>query len=313
MDRKKHFLTLLDYSKEDLLGLIKLAQNIKASPLAYKVLDGKTLLMIFEKTSTRTRISFESATTQMGGHAIYMNTMDSKIKEGESWADTAKVFSRYVHGVVARLYRHDDLEKMAEVSTVPIINGLTDLFHPCQTLADLLTVRENVKYDLRGITIAFLGDCGYNMAHSTMIGFSKLGMNVNLVCPDKATYQPNEWVLEQAKKQAEGAINILHDPQEGVKDVDIIYTDTWYSPGQENKEQRIEDFKPYQVNSELLKFAKPRAVVMHCLPAFRGYEITDEVIDGEQSIVFPQAENRLHIQKAILAMLIGKVGLVDLE
>ena len=304
-DRKKHFLTLLDYSPEEISDLVEKAKEMKSQRVNLKLLPGKVLLMLFEKTSTRTRISFETAMTQLGGHAIFMEARVSKIKEGEALKDSARVFSEYVDGVMARLYKQEDLEEIAEHSKVPVINGLTDAFHPCQTLSDILTVKEYKGNNLEGLKLAFVGDCGYNMAQSTMIGFSKMGVDVNLVCPDKKIYQPMDWVWKKAKKQFESEVKLVHDPVEGVKDVDIVYTDTWVSPGQKNREQRIKDLRPFQVNSRLIRHAKKDAIVMHCLPAFRGFEITDDVIDGPQSIVFHQAQNRLHAQKALLVELLG--------
>lgn len=300
----KHLLSDFDFNREEILKLLSLAQEIKENPEKFSdALRNKTLAMYFEKTSTRTRVSFEAAMTQLGGHGIYLDAKVTQAAKGESLADTAKTLSRYCDAIMARMYKQSDLEIMAQNSSVPVINGLTGMFHPCQTFGDLLTVKEKLG-DLKG-TIAFLGDCGFNMAHSTSVSFSKMGMDVNLVCPQIRAYMPNEEIIEKAKKEAIGQINIIHDPIAGVKDVEVIYTDTWVSMGQEAEaEQRIKDLKPFQVNSDLVKYARERAIIMHCLPAYRGYEITAEVLDGPNSVIWDQAENRLHVQKAILSLLL---------
>ncbi|MCX6818637.1 MAG: ornithine carbamoyltransferase [Candidatus Aenigmarchaeota archaeon] len=299
----QHLLSDFDLSAEEILDIIKLAEKIKSNPSEFsKALENKSLGMIFEKTSTRTRVSFEAAMTQLGGHAIYLDTRTTQLSKGESIADTTKVLSRYCDAIMARLYRQADLEVMAKAASVPVINGLTDLFHPCQILGDLLTVKE--KIGLNG-KLAFIGDCGFNIAHSILVSFSRIGMDVNLVCPKNENYMPNQDILKKAKEQAVGIINVIHDPVEGIRNADIVYTDTWVSMGQEaEKEQRIRDLKPYQVNQGLLRHAE-KALIMHCLPADRGREITDDVLDGPKSIVLDQAENRMHIQKAILVKLIG--------
>jgi len=307
----RYLLSDFDFNKEEVLGILNSAQEIKKNPEKFfDALKNKTLVMLFEKTSTRTRISFEAAMTQLGGHAIYWESRTSQIAKGEPLSDIGKVVSRYCQAIMARMYRQQDLEEIAKVATVPVINGLTDVFHPCQSLGDLLTVKEKLG-DLKG-TVAFFGDCGFNIGHSTMITFSKIRMNVNLVCPKKKKYQPNPEILKRAKKEAEGKIKIIHEPLEGIKNADVVMTDTWVSMGQEKESKpRIKDLRPYQVNSELMKKANKGAIFMHCLPAYRGYEMTKEVIDGPQSVVFDQAENRLHIQKAILLKLMkyGKRGI----
>ncbi|MBU4481619.1 ornithine carbamoyltransferase, partial [Patescibacteria group bacterium] len=304
-----------DFNKEEVLEILNLAREIKKKPEKFfDALKNKTLVMLFEKTSTRTRISFEAAMTQLGGHAIYWESRTSQLAKGEPLSDIGKVVSRYCQVIMARMYRQSDLEEFAKAASVPVLNGLTDIFHPCQSLGDLLTVKEKLG-DLKG-TVAFFGDCGFNMGHSTMITFSKIGMNVNLVCPiiqnpkgfcklEKKKYQPNLEILKRARKEAEGKIKIIHNPVEGIKNADVVMTDTWVSMGQEKESKpRIKDLGPYQVNSELMRKANKGAIFMHCLPAYRGFEITKEVIDGPQSVVFDQAENRLHIQKAILLKLI---------
>jgi len=300
----KHLLSDFDFNSKEVNELLNLAEKVKKNPEEFlSSLKNKTLAMYFEKTSTRTRVSFEVAMTQLGGHAVYLDARTTQSAKGEPLSDIAKTLSRYCDGIMARMYKQSDLEIMAKAASVLVINGLTDLFHPCQTLGDLLTVKEKLG-KLEG-TIAFLGDCGFNMAHSTLISFSKMAMNVNLVCPDIKDYMPKEEIVEKAQKEAVGEINIIHNPEEGVKNVDVVYTDIWVSMGQEKEmEQRIKDLKPYQVNSSLLRSAKKSVKIMHCLPAYREYEITGEVLDGPNSLIWDQAENRLHIQKAILLTLI---------
>jgi len=303
----KHLLSDFDLKKEEVSEILNLAQEIKKSPQKFSnSLKNKTLAMYFEKTSTRTRTSFEAAMTQLGGHAIYLDARATQAAKGETLSDIAKTLSRYCDGIMARMYKQSDLEDIAKAASVPVINGLTDMFHPCQTLGDLLTVKEKFG-ELKG-TVAFLGDCGFNMAHSTMISFSKIGMNVNLVCPEKEEYQPNPEILKQADKENPDKIKIFHDPIEGIRGANIVMTDTWVSMGQEKEaKQRIKDLRPYQVNSELMRLANENAIFMHCLPAYRGFEVTAEIIDGPKSIVWDQAENRLHIQKAILLTLIKQI------
>jgi len=303
----KHLLSDFDLKKEEVSEILNLAQEIKKSPQKFSnSLKNKTLAMYFEKTSTRTRTSFEAAMTQLGGHAIYLDARATQAAKGETLSDIAKTLSRYCDGIMARMYKQSDLEDIAKAASVPVINGLTDIFHPCQTLGDLLTVKEKFG-ELKG-TVAFLGDCGFNMAHSTMISFSKIGMNVNLVCPEKEEYQPNPEILKQADKENPDKIKIFHDPIEGIRGANIVMTDTWVSMGQEKEaKQRIKDLRPYQVNSELIRLANENAIFMHCLPAYRGFEVTAEIIDGPKSIIWDQAENRLHIQKAILLTLIKQI------
>ncbi len=298
----KHFLTLMDYPEKEIKHLLELAVKIKSGEVEEK-LEGMSLAMLFEKPSTRTRISFEVGMTQLGGHAIYLDLRTTQLGRGETVEDTMRIIERYCDVLMARVKAHETLEKMASVSKIPIINGLSNRFHPCQTMADLLTVLEK-KGTLEDIKIAFLGDCGFNMFHSTMIGFSKMWSNVVGVCPEKKEYMPDPELLETSRKHAKGSIRIEHDPVKGIKDADVVYTDTWVSMGQEDADKRIKDLKPYQLNSDLLSHAKEDAIVMHCLPAHRGQEITNDVIDGPQSVVFDQAENRLHAQKAILLYLL---------
>lgn len=299
----RHFLTLLDFSEKEIRHLLELAVKLKAGEVHEK-LEGKTLAMLFEKTSTRTRVSFEVAMNQLGGHAIFLDVRTTKLAEKETLRDTVRVLERYCDAIVGRVYKHADLEEAAAISSVPIINGLSERFHPCQTMADMLTVLDK-KGKLDDLKVAFVGDCGFNMFTSTMIGFSKMWSNVVGVCPPKKAYMPEPSLVEHARKHAKGSIKIEHDPVKGVKDADVVITDKWVSPGQEKEEkQRVADFKKYQVNSELVKHAKGDFIFMHCLPALRGFEVTDEVIDSPASVVFDEAENRLHVQKAILLYLL---------
>jgi len=268
----------------------------------------KTLLMFFEKPSLRTRVSFETAMCQMGGHAIYYDTSNSPVGSGkESIHDTVKTVSRYVDIIMARLFEHDKIEEMARYATVPVINALTNFSHPCQILADLMTAREK-KGALKGLKLAYLGDSNNNVTNSLLFGCAKTGINISVGCPPGKAYSPTGDVLRAAGKMAEkngSTITITNDPAEAVRAADIVYTDSWMSyhipPHEMNA--RVAAFTPYQVNAALMKHAKPDAIFMHCLPALRGYEQTAEVIDGPQSVVFDEAENRLHVQKAVMLKL----------
>lgn len=295
----------MDFGMEELGGLLEKAGKIKAEWKAGAInneLGGRTLIMLFEKTSTRTRLSFEAGMTQLGGHAIYADFKSSQLKKGETLADTARVMSRYGQGIMARLYRHADILEIARNSSVPVINGLTDLEHPCQAMADLLTMKENGKL-AKGRKFAFIGDCGFNMANSLMLACAKFGMEVALVCPESC--RPNPDFVREASKFSK--VGIYHDIGVGVEGADVVYTDVWVSMGQEGEaEARLGEYAPYQVNSALLSRAKGDCIVMHCLPANRGQEITNEVIDGKRSVVWDQAENRLHFQKALMLELMKK-------
>lgn len=305
-ERKKHFLTLLDYSESELRDMLKLAIDMKSGRVK-KTLENKTLGMLFQKSSTRTRISFEAGMTRLGGHAIFLDFSTTQLGRGETIADTSRVLSRYCDLVMARLNKQSDLEEIAKYSSIPVINGLTELFHPCQVMADLQTVLEH-KGEIDNLKVVFLGDCGFNMFHSISIGFSKLGATVVGGSPSEA-YDPVTSVWDAAKAQAkrgESALSIERDPIKAVENADVVITDTWVSMGQADSEKKIRDMTPYQLNSKLLSYAKPDAIVLHCLPAHRGQEITDEVIDGKQSVVFDEAENRLHAQNAIMVKLLGK-------
>lgn len=305
-----HLLSLADLDSGNILELIGHASKIKGSPGKYNdALKNKTMLMIFEKPSLRTRVSFEAAMTQLGGHAIYLDAKDSPLGEKESIADTAKVSCKYCDIIMARLFRQEDIEEMASNSNMPVINGLTDIFHPCQILSDLLTINEK-KSRLKGLKLSYLGDGNNNVTHELLLGCSAAGIDISIGCPKSMT--PQKWVVDIASKKAKASgskITLTSNPKEAVKNADIIYTDTWmsYHIPKNEKEKRIRMLKPYQVNEELMKNAKKDAIFMHCLPARRGNEVAAEVIDGVQSVVFDQAENRLHMQKAIILKLLNKV------
>ena len=302
----KELISLINWNSEDILDLISSTSKIKKSPEKfYKSLPNKTMLMIFEKPSLRTRLSFEVAMTQLGGHAIFMDAKDSPLGEKETIADTAKVSSRYCDIIMARMYNQQVLEEIAKNATVPVINGLTDTFHPCQILSDLFTINEK-KGKLKGLKLSFVGDGNNNVTHSLLMGCSKVGMNISVGCPKKLF--PEKWIIEIAmnnSKVSGSSIEITENPKKAAENADIIYTDTWmsYHIQKNEKEKRIKLLKPYQVNEALMSLAKKDAIFMHCLPAMRGYEQTAEVIDGKQSVVFDQAENRLHMQKAIILKL----------
>ncbi len=304
----KDFISLHDITKDQLDMLLKLAIKLKSEQkngIPHPILKGKTLGMIFTKSSTRTRISFEVGMTQLGGYPLFLSSNDIQLGRGETIYDTAKVMERYLDGIMIRTFSHQDVLDLAEYANIPIINALTDLLHPCQVLADLLTTYEH-KGKLEGLKIAYIGD-GNNMAHSIMYGAAKAGMNCAIATPDK--YKCDDTVVENAKsdfKASGKTLTLTNDPIEAIKDADVVYTDTWVSMGMEaEKAQRIKDFEGYCVNNNLMKHADKDAIFMHCLPAYRGYEVADEVIDGPQSVIFDEAENRLHAQKAILATLMG--------
>lgn len=305
---KKDLISIVDI-KDELPEIIDLALEMKRRQQMgeremQQVLKNRSLAMIFEKPSTRTRVSFEVAMTQLGGHALYLSPRDMQLGRGETIADTAKVLSRYVDAIVYRAYKHEMVVELAENATVPVINALDDLEHPCQIVADLMTIKEK-KGELRGLKLAYVGD-GNNVANSLMLGAAIMGMDFYIACPEG--YEPNKDLTGLAKKIANetgSKIVITHDPVEAVQDADVVYTDVWVSMGDEaEKEKRLKVFKPYQVNAELVKHAKQNYIFMHCLPAHRGLEVTDEVIDSRNSVVFDEAENRLHAQKAILVRII---------
>jgi ornithine carbamoyltransferase len=303
---KKDFLTLLDYSPNEIIDLLNLAKDLKKQgPSAPPLLKGKILGMIFEKSSTRTRVSFEAAMLKLGGHAIHLSTRDIQMGRGETVSDTAKVLSGYLDGLMIRTFHQSTVEELAHNSTIPVINGLTDDFHPCQALADLLTILE-YKGSFKGKKVAYIGD-GNNVAHSLLIASAKVGMDCTIITPNN--YEPKEEIVSYAKeiaKQSGSTVEVTNDPVSGIKNSDVIYTDVWASMGQESEaEERMAHFEPYQVNQELVSHAKKDYIFMHCLPAHRGEEVTVEIIDGHHSVVFPEAENRLHAQKALLVHLMS--------
>ncbi|MGQ9586428.1 MAG: ornithine carbamoyltransferase [Anaerolineae bacterium] len=303
----KHLLTIADLTPQEVTRILDLAVQLKEE---WKeggnrpILAHKTLGMIFQKPSLRTRVSFEMAMRHLGGDALYLSPNEIQLGQRESVADVARVLSRYVDGIMARVFSHAHVEELARYSRVPVINGLSDFSHPCQALGDMLTILEQ-KGRLKGLRLAWVGD-GNNVAVSLMFASAKLGLHMTVACPKG--HEPPARAVETARAAAvEGAtLRITHDPQEGVTDADVIYTDVWTSMGQEEEtEKRLKVFPPFQVNAALVARAKPDVIVMHCLPAHRGQEITDEVADGPHSVLFDQAENRMHAQKGILAVLMG--------
>lgn len=305
----KHLISFKDWSAEEILALLKLAAKVKADPDKYhKALRQKTLLMMFEKPSLRTRLSFEIGMTQLGGHAIYYDMSTSPMGGGkETIEDSIKVISRMCDIVMARLFHHEDILKMAEHATIPVINALTDDGHPCQILADLQTIQEK-KGILKGLKLAYLGDGFNNVTHSLMRGCTKLGMHVSIGSPEEQ--MPAVEVTEMCSQFAQESgceLVVTDDPVEAIKDADVVYTDSWmsYHIPKDEEAERVKLFTPYQVNAALMKQAKPDAIFMNCLPALRGFEQTAEVIDGPQSVVFDEAENRLHAQKAVMLTLCG--------
>ncbi|MEM0454153.1 MAG: ornithine carbamoyltransferase [Sulfolobales archaeon] len=307
--RCKDLLSITDLSREELTYLLETSKLFKsryyAGERVIKVLIGKSLAMIFQKPSTRTRVSFEVAMHELGGYALYLNWNDLQLGRGETVADTARVLSRYVDGIVARVLRHSDLVELAKYSSVPVINALSDLEHPCQTLADLLTIWEK-KGRLEGIKVAFLGDGTDNVLNSLLLASAKLGMHISIATP--LGYDPKRDVLKVAEEDAAkygSVIEVVRDPEMAVRGADVIYTDVWVSMGQESERaKRVTELSRYKVTVDLVKLAKEDVIFMHCLPAKRGEEVVDEVIDGNWSVVWDQAENRLHTQKAVLALLL---------
>ena len=302
---KKDLISMLDI-KDDIHELLDLAVKLKKDKKQSRIdepLKNKSLGMIFEKPSTRTRISFEVGMTQLGGHALYLSPRDLQMGRGETIADTAKVLSRFVDAIMYRAFSNEVMRELAENATVPVISGLDDKEHPCQILADLLTIKEH-KGEFKGLKLTYVGD-GNNVCNSLMLGSAMVGMDFAVACPEG--YEPDADLTKEARKIASAngsVIEIVHNAKEAVKGADVIYTDVWVSMGEEKEKAEKERlFLPYQVNTELVNAAKDDCIVMHCLPAHRGYEITDEVVDGPHSVVFDEAENRLHAQKAVLLTL----------
>jgi ornithine carbamoyltransferase len=300
----KDLLSISDLSLDNIIKLLDTADDLKKkrdNGIIIEQLKNKSLAMIFEKASTRTRISFEVAMAELGGHVLYLNTNDLQLGRGETIGDTAQVMSRYVHGIMARVYSHRTLEILAQFASVPVINGLSDLEHPCQLLADLQTIRK-FKGSFNGLKFAWIGD-GNNVCNSAILAAAITGMQIRIACP--AGYAPNSDILSQAMEMKVD-VEIVDDPKTAAVNADIIYTDVWVSMGDEaEKEYRRRDFKPYQVNESLVSLAKDDHIILHCLPAHRGEEITSEVLTGPHSAVLIQAENRLHVQKALLIKLLG--------
>lgn len=304
----KDLISLHDLTSEEVKGLLELGLKLKKeqkSGIEHHILKGKSLGMIFTKSSTRTRVSFEVGMTQLGGYPLFLSSNDIQLGRGETIHDTAKVLERMLDGIMIRTYAHQDVLDLAKYADIPVINALTDLLHPCQVLADLMTAYEH-KGKLEGLKLAYIGD-GNNMAHSLMYGCAKAGMDCAIATPDN--YQCDSEVVANAKddfKKSGRELILTNDPVEAIKNADVVYTDTWVSMGQEaEKAERQKIFMPYQVNGALMSHADSEAVFMHCLPAYRGYEVTEEVIDGPQSVIFDEAENRLHAQKAIMATLMS--------
>ena len=303
----KHLISLYDWTPEEIKDTLILAGNLKSKQkrsMDHQILKGKTLGMIFSKSSTRTRVSFEVGMYQLGGSSLFLNSNDIQLGRGESIYDTANVLSRYLDGIMIRTFNHNDVLDLAKHGQIPIINGLTDDEHPCQALADLQTIMEQ-KGNFTGLKLAYVGD-GNNVANSLLHACTKVGMDISIGTPEG--YQCPDKYIAQAKEIAASSgsrVFITNDPVEAVKNADVVYTDTWVSMGQETeKESRIATFMPYQVNTELFSHAKSDAIFLHCLPAYRGYEVTDDVIDGPNSFVFDEAENRMHAQKAVLVKLL---------
>lgn len=308
----KHLRTLYDLGETGILSILDMADSLKKKHGAdepHLPLKGKILGMIFDKPSTRTRVSFEAGICQLGGHAIYLPSSQTQISRKEPVKDTARVLSRYIDLIMIRTFAQDIVDEMALHSSIPVINGLTDMFHPCQVLADLMTIREHFK-TLKNLKIAWVGD-GNNMANSWINAAAILGLELNIACPE--VFMPDRKVIETARANAVGNIRIMNDPYEAVKDASAINTDVWVSMGDnirgDNPEEKKKSvFGPYQVNQALLNKADNNVIVLHCLPAHRGEEITDNVIEGEHSVVFKQAENRLHVQKALMIYLLQKIS-----
>jgi ornithine carbamoyltransferase len=303
---KKDLLSIYDLTAEEIETILQQTGELKRmhqQGISHHPLEGKTLAMVFEKPSTRTRVSFEVGMYQLGGHALFLNPQDTQLGRGEALADTARVLSRYVEGIMIRTFSQERVEEMARFASVPVINGLTDLLHPCQILSDCFTIWEK-RGAYRGLKVAYIGD-GNNVANSWINGAVRLGFDLWLACPQQ--YEPDQAILSRAVEESSSQIILTHDPKAAAEGAHVINTDVWTSMGQEGeREGRIKALQGYQVNADLLRGAREDVLVMHCLPAHRGEEIADEVMDGSHAVVFDQAENRLHVQKAILTLLMEK-------
>lgn len=304
----KHLISLYDLTTEEVENILTLTEKLKRQNkegIQHHLLKGKTLGMIFSKSSTRTRVSFEVGMYQLGGYSLFLNSNDIQLGRGETIYDTAQVLSRYIDGIMIRTFSHSDVEDLAKFGNIPVINGLTDLMHPCQILADLFTIYEQ-KGALKGLKLAYVGD-GNNVANSLLHGCTKVGMNISVATPEGFECDRNiVYEAHEDSKSTGSQILITNDPEEAVSGADVVYADTWVSMGQEaEKADRVKIFMPYQVNGKLFSKAKEDAIFLHCLPAYRGYEVTEEIIDGPQSLVFDEAENRMHVQKAVMALLMG--------
>lgn len=302
----RHFLAIPDLSRPELDALLALAERMRRGSYAARPLAGRTLAMLFMKSSTRTRVSFEAGCFQLGGHALFLTPRDVQLGRGEPVADTARVLSRYVDGIMIRTFSHAEVEELARYSGVPVINGLTDLLHPCQVLADVLTVRQHLG-TYEGKRVAWVGD-GNNVANSWLNAAYRLGFELALACPEG--YDPDPALLARASRHA--SVTLVRDPAEAAADADVVTTDVWASMGQEDEQaERVEAFAGFRVDEALMARARPGAIFLHCLPAHRGEEVTAAVLDGPQSRVWDEAENRLHVQKALMAALMGQESLGD--
>lgn len=313
--KTKDLITIHDLSQDTLCALWKTTRFIKRAGKTFTPLKGKTLGMIFQKPSTRTRVSFEVGMFQLGGHALYLNAEELQMNRGETIEDTARTLSQYVDGIMIRANSHHDVAVLAQYAAIPVINGLSDLHHPCQVLSDMFTIMEKKKWDVskdntkkwNALKMAYIGD-GDNVAHSLIEAAAAVGMHIAVATPKQ--YMADKTILDAARVRAQktgATITVTHDPAHAVHNADVVYTDVWISMGMEQEaRERLKHFKPYQINAKLLRGAKKNVMIMHCLPAHRGEEITSDVIDGPHSIVFEQAGNRLHVQKAIMSLLMAK-------
>jgi ornithine carbamoyltransferase len=304
-----HLLGLSGYTKDEIFQVLKLALDLKQKQkkgVAHKLLEGKVLAMIFAKSSTRTRVSFQSGIYQLGGTGLFLSSNDLQLGRGETLSDTAKTLSGMVDGIMIRTYKQSDVDALAVYGSIPVINGLTDLLHPCQALADIMTFYEKVK-SFEGKKMCYVGD-GNNVAHSLMMACAKVGLDISLGCPEDCMLDPKIIALASSEARKSGAsISIYDEPKRAVNGADAVYTDVWASMGEEGKaEEKHKKLSAFQVNEDLMGFANSDAIFLHCLPAHRGEEVTKEIIDGEKSVVFEQAENRLHAQKAVMALLMGE-------